>query len=535
MEAAENIDVLIVGAGPAGLMMAAQLLRFGIQPMIIDRKSGPDQKTKAIAIQARSLEYFDQLGLAEKLLQTGIPIQTVAISHAGQALETVDFSQIDTPPTAYPYVYLTSQKNTEKVLRDRLTERACPVYWETELTALQQDDSGADVMLASKGLVRPIRCQWVIGADGAGSFVRRSVHIPFEGKTYKGDFFLADVTLAEAPKPQIRLCLQRGSFLGIFSLGEQGNYRLMGTLPKTVQTSNGPLAYALIKKFVDRTYGSVLPVSTCHWINRFELHKRIASSFMQQRTFLIGDAAHIHSPLGGQGMNTGMHDAANLAWKLAGVIKGTMKPQLLNTYQQERMPIAKTILDTTDRLFSAVIGRHHTMMGLLSPFLLPMVFRFLSKDVRRLTKVFATLGQLDQQYRHSVISVHHSSATKVKAGDRLPYLSVFDEKLKEETHLHRWSKKSGFLLLILGTIGTMNIDLLGRWIKQHYPQDMHLFYLPFSERNREVFQQFEVLDAGVKMILVRPDMHIAFTSDALNIGLIENYMETGLGWKADRP
>jgi len=531
LEITKHTDVLIVGAGPSGLMMAAQLLRFGIQPTIIDAKQGPDRTSKAIAVHARTLELLRQMGLADQLLAEGFPCYGIQVQGRKKTLGSVEFAHVDQPHTAFPFILLVGQEKTEKLLIDRLTAHACPVVWETRLLSLRQDDRSATVELMHDGIVQRWKCNWLIGADGAGSAVRNGLGIPFEGKRYIGKFFLADVYIEGAYNRLVHFFLPRSRFLGIFPLGAEGRYRLVGMLPENEEWQHKTaIQYADIKPLVDEAVGFELPVSRCLWVSRFLLHKRMAEQFARQRCFLIGDAAHIHSPIGGQGMNSGMQDAVNLAWKLAGVVSGRMGPQVLHTYQQERMPVAKTVVHATDRAFGLAM-RLRTWLSPLRDILLSTGMRYVGGNPHLLEKVFDTVAQLTIHYRKAGLAIHHATGRRVQAGDRLPFLTVFDEKAKTQTDLHRWCEKPGFVLLLLGTINHHHLNIIGQWMRQKYPREMHFYYLPYSLRNQQVFDTFEVKPDGTKIILVRPDMHIGYINDMLNISLIDTYMEEVIGWK----
>lgn len=532
VESTRHTDVLIVGAGPSGLMMAAQLLRFGVQPTIIDAKSGPDRTSKAFAVHARSLELFRQMGLADALLSLGNPIYGMQLQRGMKPLGGLDFAQIDHPGTAFPFVYFVGQDKIEKHLIDRLTENACPVKWETRLISLRQDDKEVSVALKQRDeVVQQWRCKWVIGADGANSAVRAHTNIPFEGQSHPRRFFLADVQIKGADNRRIHFFLSAKGFLGVFPYGSDERYRLMGPLPATDRLNvDTPLHYADIKPLVDKAMGFELPVDRCLWINRFFFHRRIAESFARQRCFLIGDAAHIHSPIGGQGMNSGLQDAVNLAWKLAGVVNGRMNPRLLHTYEQERVPVAKATQRDTDRTFGWIKAMPFWMTS-LSDYLCVWTIRFIGRKPGLLKRMFDWLAQLDIHYRNATLAVHYATGRHIRAGDRLPFLPVFDEKTKKQTDLHRWCEKPGFVLLILGTVSHHHLHIIGRWIQQKYPRQMHLYYLPFSPQNKPVFDTFEVNPEGTKTVLVRPDMHIGYINDVLNVGLIDTYMEEAVGWQ----
>lgn len=529
VESTKHTDVLIVGAGPSGLMMAAQLLRFGVQPKIIDAKRGPDRASKAIAVQARSLELFRQMGLADRLLEAGMPCYGIQVQGQRRPLGKVDFARMENPDTAFPFLHIVGQDRTEKLLLARLTEKACPVDWETRLVSLRQDDNGVQVVLEHEGAAERWACRWLIGADGAGSMVRECLGIRFEGRRYDGRFFLADVVIRDGHHRHVHFFVRERALLGIFPFNGQDRYRIVGELPDDLAQQR-QLAYGDVKLVVDRALGFELPVTQCLWISGFSMHRRTAEQFSRQRCFLVGDAAHVHSPVGGQGMNTGLQDAANLAWKLAGVLQGRMATKVLHSYQLERMPVAREVSETTDRALRLLTGVPRWLRP-LREVLLAKGLGFLAAKTGRLRKVFGRMAQLDVHYRRSALTVHHATDSGVRAGDRLPFIAVFDEKTKTHTDLHRWCEKPGFILLVLGTISHHQLNVIGQWVRQRYPRQMHLYYLPFSANNQRVFDIFAVKPTGTKTVLIRPDMYIAYINDMLNMGLIDTYMEGVLGWQ----
>lgn len=254
----------------------------------------------------------------------------------------------------------------------------------------------------------------------------------------------------------------------------------------------------------------------------------MAVKFRDQRCFLIGDAAHIHSPVGGQGMNTGLQDAYNLAWKLAGVINGQMREKILNSYANERMPVAKDLLNSTDRAFNIIMSANW-FTSLFKKWILPKVLTTAWKSKRLRTLFFKGVSQIAISYRDSNINLHLSKATKIKAGDRLPYLKVYDEKKEIETDLHEWCSKPGFTLIILGKFDEMYLFTLAKWITNKYPGILNFFYLPPSGKNVDVFNAFEADPHRQKAIIVRPDMYIGYLNDVVDIGMMDNYLQQVAG------
>jgi hypothetical protein len=256
----------------------------------------------------------------------------------------------------------------------------------------------------------------------------------------------------------------------------------------------------------------------------------MADKFRVQQCFLIGDAAHIHSPAGGQGMNTGLQDAYNLAWKLAGVINGQIRSNILDSYADERMPVAKRLLNSTDKAFNIALSSNWFALF----FKKHILFRILRTVWQRRTLqpvFFKAVSQIGISYRDSKVNLHLSKGTKIKAGDRLPYLKVYDEKKETETDLHEWCGKPGFTLIILGKLDEMFLFTLAKWISDNHPGILNFFYLPPSGKNVDVFNALEADPHKQKAIIVRPDMYIGYMNDVVDIGMMDNYLQNVVGMR----
>lgn len=526
--AGKHTEVLIVGAGPAGLMMAAQLLRHGIRPTIIDQRTGPDKRSKALVLQGRTLEFFRQLGLANQVMAHGTACEGIQIQEGKTVWGHVDFDEATPPRGHFPALLTVSQMQVESVLTQFLTENTCAIRWETTLLSLSQNDHQAHVELGNAEVRDTWRCDWVIGADGADSRVRTLAGIPLSEEGGPMPLFLAEMQLEEARNRRIHLFLSREQqFLALFPMDGTGNYRLVGVAPAGTATNEG--AFAPIKRWIDGMLGFELPIAQARWNTKIGLRRQSAASLRQQRCFLVGDAAHVF-PYGlGLGLNIGMQEAANLGWKLAGVVRGQHKQETLFSYQQEREEAVTRAGAMAASAWRVLADRPWTTNKWFWGAFRKRLQRELSKP-RSVASLEGDLAQWDVGYPGSPLSVHHSTQFSVRAGDRLPYLPLFDEKQQSETDLHGWCAKPGFVLLVLGTVGHHNLRLIGQWMKQKYPRDMHLYYLPYSDRNKVVFDRFAMRQTMTKMVLVRPDMHIAYINDTLNTGLVDNYMEGVMGW-----
>jgi hypothetical protein len=321
--------------------------------------------------------------------------------------------------------------------------------------------------------------------------------------------------------------LSEKGFTGFFPLPEENGYRLIGTLPDKL-SDNGQLQIEDVLPFASKLSGFQIDIKACDWFTTYKLHHRVAEKFRLNNCFLIGDAAHIHSPVGGQGMNTGLQDAYNLAWKLAAVINGQIETTILDTYEQERMMVAKDLLKTTDRAFNLIMSKN-IFVSFFKKHLLAQLLNWLWSKENIRKRFFSIVSQIAINYRSSRLSLHLSHATTVKAGDRLPYLKIFDEKKHEETDLHAWCAKPGFTLLAFGKLQDFDLFAIAKWITQQYAQIVNFYYLPPSPKNQQVFDAFEIKEGQQKAIIVRPDMYIGFINDWIDMEKMDNYLKNVVG------
>jgi 2-polyprenyl-6-methoxyphenol hydroxylase-like FAD-dependent oxidoreductase len=526
-----HTKVLIVGAGPSGLMMAAQLLRHGVIPVIIDIKQGPTNQSKALAVQARSLEIYRQMGIVDKALQGGKQANGMVMHQEGKEVTSISLTDVGKQQTPFPFVHLYQQSKNERLLLDVLTQNCCPVYWDTTLISLKQTAQQVEVALQSGTDTKCLTCDYVVGADGAHSAVRKQSNIPFNGDTYANEFFLADLELDNKELTGTEVALYRGKagLSAFFPLPERNSYRIIGNVPKASE-GKPDLQLEEVLPHLRALTGIPVKVVNENWFTTYKLHHRMADKFNQGRCFLIGDAAHIHSPVGGQGMNTGLQDAYNLGWKLAGVVNGQLKEAILDSYAAERMPIARTLLNTTDKLFKMVISTNWFIV-FFNKWIMPKATVLVWKSERLRAEFFKRIAQINISYRDSNINLNLSTAKGIKAGDRLPYLKVFDEKKQEETDLHQWCFKPGFTLIVFGKLQEIDLFTLAKWITQNYP-GLNFYYLPPSAKNSEIFKTFEIGEGRKKALIVRPDMHIGFLNDVVDIDMMDNYLRNIVGIQA---
>lgn len=344
-----NLDALVVGAGPVGLTMAAELKRHGLSCRIVDMNEGPSLWSKAQIIHARTLEALDDAGLVGRILERGRPVTGASLfSPAMERIGGFTISEID---SHYPYLMSLSQRETEIALAEALEGKGVRVERKTRLASFTQDAQGVTATLAREGgKTEEVQAAYLLGCDGAHSAVRKGLELPFEGSTYPVRIMQADVHI-DLPVPvtdEIGIFLGPNGMMGLFPLPGDKRYRMLTFLAPDEPDYELPVELASFQKLMAARGPAGTQVSDPAWMIDFRIHCRIAPRYRQGRVFLAGDAAHIHSPAGGQGMNMGIQDAYNLAWKLALVHRGRGKEILLDSYEAERRPVAEATLRMTD-------------------------------------------------------------------------------------------------------------------------------------------------------------------------------------------
>lgn len=489
-------EVLIAGAGPTGLLLALWLTRLGVRVQVVDPKSGPTTETRAIAVQARTLEFYDQLGLGREALSRGRHAAGLRLWTRGRARAGVDLHGAGAGLTAHPDIFILTQDQNEALLLGQLEALGGGVEWGTALTGLTQDVGGVTATLEGGGEIRTLRTAYLAGCDGAGSVVRRSLGVPLSGGTYPQRFYVADVT-ASGPLSgdRVNVSLDDDQFLAFFPMPGLDRWRVVGQVPAELGEA---VTFETVRPQIDSQ--RIAQVSAVHWFSTYRVHHRVADSFQVGRAFLLGDAAHVHSPVGGQGMNTGLGDAANLAWKLAQTLCGAA-PELLATYGPERRPFAVSLVNTTDRVFSGVVDpsplarvvRTRVIPALLGLFSRPAV-------VRRWA--FGRLSQLLIHYPHSLLSV--GRAGRVRGGDRLPWVPLAGGSNLGALQSLRWQ---------VHVYGTPSPDLLTWCAVRELP--LHAFAFTAAARRAGLVRN--------ACCLVRPDGYVGLALSRFNLQEAEAY------------
>jgi 2-polyprenyl-6-methoxyphenol hydroxylase-like FAD-dependent oxidoreductase len=416
-------DVLIVGAGPTGLVLALWLTRMGVRVRIVDKTAEPGTTSRALAVQARTLELYSQMGIADAVIERGRKTVAVNLWVAGKKMAHAVFGEMGAGLSPFPYALIFPQDEHERLLIGRLAEAGVEVERRTELLSFEAANGRVLARLKRPdGASETCETAYIAGCDGAHSIVREALGIGFPGGEYAHLFYVADVQASGVTvNGELHVALDRTDFLAVFPLKGEGRARLVGTVSEEAERQHENLSWNDVSKRVIEWIR--IDVERVNWFSTYRVHHRVADHFRKGCAFLLGDAAHIHSPVGGQGMNTGIGDAVNLAWKLAAVLHGHADASLLDSYEPERIAFARRLVATTDQAFTGVTspGAIARLMRLhLVPLLFPVFFAL--KTMRRF--MFRTVSQTAVNYRGSRLS--QGRAGTVHGGDRLPWVPAPD-------------------------------------------------------------------------------------------------------------
>lgn len=523
------IRVLVVGAGPTGLTAALELARHGVEVRIIDRAPEPAVTSRALVVQPRTLEIFDDMGVIDEAVAAGNTAAGIAVTFR-TAKVRLDFSEVLDGPvnhTAYPSLRTLSQNDTERVLTEALAKRGVEVERGLALTDLTQD---GDVVTASvrgpDGSTETLRCQWLLGCDGAHSAVRKAIGLPFEGSTYSDEFIMADAKLDwDLPDGDLYAFPGPAGFFAAFAMPGEHRFRIFGNVPRGPDGPSAEYSEPTHEEFqamMDERLPFPATVVEEYWVTRYRLHCRSVPRYRDGRVFLAGDSAHVHSPAGAQGMNTGIQDAYNLAWKLALVVRGLADEPLLDSYQAERHPVGVWLLRTTDRMFSVISGQSwlsRTIRGKIAP---QLASRVLTRESFRRWFV-GLLAQLRLRYPDSPLNRDQGAGWRdaPKPGDRAREAEVLLDGQRARVHeVLRGTRHTVLLFTGLDDQAMPAVELcrIAERIERAYPELVTARVISaerfadhpatLADPDRTAHRQYDIEQAGA--FVVRPDGYIGY-------------------------
>ena len=502
-----NTEVIIVGAGPTGLALACQLIRHNIDFVIIDRKETTTPHSKAIGVQARSLEIYEQIGLADKLVALGARADGVRLVEGGEVRGHVELSDLGEGMSPYPFLLLVEQGLHEKMLYDFIKASGKDVRWQTALESFSQTEAGVTAIVkTADGAGATVEAKFLVGCDGAKSSVRNALGLTFEGSTFERLFYVADVDIDwEFPHDALMVFLMKTNLLAFFPMVGANRWRIVGTFPEEFAKDEGDILYEEIEQQIRKdTELPNLDITKVNWFSVYKVHSRRVNKFSNGRCFLAGDSAHIHTPAGAQGMNTGIQDGYNLAWKLAFVLRGRASLSLLETYDEERVANAKRLLQTTDRIFDFGASEE-PLIAFFRTRIFPYIAGFaLHFDaVKRF--IFPLVSQIGINYRKSSLSFERG-VFKVRAGDRLPFFTIDGASIYEKL------KEPKFHLLSF-------FDGTNRAPEFTENDSIEAFELPLYPNIAEIFGASKTFS-----VLVRPDNYIGLITEDLSGEDLRQYL-----------
>jgi 2-polyprenyl-6-methoxyphenol hydroxylase-like FAD-dependent oxidoreductase len=535
----DAVDVLVVGAGPTGLTLAAELAALGVRLRVIDRARDRVHESRALAIQPRTLEVLAGLGITDQLVETGNKAVRMHV-HAGRRDTSVPLFDLGLADTAYPFLLFLSQAETERIIGSQLAKMGVVIERGLELVGLQPDEEAVTAQLRHvDGREEQISARYVVGADGAHSTVREVSGIGFEGSSYPQTFVLADSEADGVSSDAAHAFLSDRGMLFFFPLGSPASWRLLVMRPPGDPTPpDAPVTLDDVQALSDSYTGGTVRLHDPIWITNFRLHHRAASHYRAGRIFLAGDAAHIHSPAGAQGMNTGIQDAVNLAWKLAYTVRGYANPAILDTYEPERAPVGRMVLRFTDRAFTIATSRNRFVRFArtrIAPLMIPLALR---PKISR-SYAFRTLSQLAIRYRASPLSLNGPGSPRggPLAGDRLPDGPVLCDG--QRSTLHAAIATPGWHLLRCGPSDAWSAAELAS-IRDPYTRLVTVHHLSATDGlgtlhdvDGRLLRRLGVRSGDSAQYLVRPDGHIAYRSGASDDDGLIRYLHRWLPLAAE--
>lgn len=523
----KNVDVLVVGAGPVGLMTALCVATQGLSCRIIDAAPEPEKESRAIGIQSRTLEVFEMGGFVEEFLDLGHPLKAFNLhGRAGERIMTIDLSRI---PSRYRYILTLPQDQTERILTERLRLAGVEVERPLKLRSFEDDGAKVRAQVMGEGSDElEIECDWLIGCDGAHSRVRQVLGLQFSGQEYDLQFMLADVQVRTKLSEDMGYGFSRpDGLVAVFPMGN-GHWRLIADNPEPGWEQRERPSFEEWQTILDRRVSVPMEISDPNWMAYFQVNARIVERLRKGRVFVLGDAAHIHSPALAQGMNTGLQDAWNLGWKLALVQKGLATPELVDSYEAERHPVEQNVLKITD-FTQTVVATTNSRTQAIRDFLAPLALRV--KPIGDLARM--RISELNINYRGSRIVENSFLPSGPHAGERAPDAEI--ELDGERRRLFSLFGREHVLLVLphprrgnsaLSAGVSERVDRIrGRFgsLLRVYPVVRTSSTADeILDRNGDIARSYGGITA---LYLVRPDGYIGYRSGLSQIAKLEGYLD----------
>lgn len=528
-----DVDVLVVGAGPTGLSLACQLQSLGVSFRVVDRLLDRVHESRALAMQPRTLEVLAQFGVTQTLIGAGNPGMRLAM-HLSKRTVSMGLFDIGIPDTSYPFILFISQAQTERILREHLAGRSVTIERGVELVGMQANADLVTCRLTDgSGAEKTVRTKYVVGCDGAHSTVRTLAGIGFEGSAYPQTFWLADLEVDGLEPNAVHAFPAAAGMMFFFPLGSPASWRMLAMRPSGAQAGTPTLEQ--LQEVTDSYASQRLVLHDPLWRSDFRIHLRSASHYQLGRVFVAGDAAHVHSPAGAQGMNTGIQDAINLGWKLALVAKGLAKPSLLQTYAPERGPVGKAVLRMSDRAFR-VATSESPLVRFARTRVVPVVAPLALKLKAGRAAAFRAISELGIGYRRSPLSINGAGSLRrgPRAGDRLPDGTV--SVSGKRSTLHAVVSQPVWHLLLCGPSTGWSLETVAE-IEKDWPELVQVQYLirgssqaELSDPDGMVLRRLGLDPGGSQaaIYLVRPDGHIGYRSGADGLQGAYDYLNSWL-------
>jgi 2-polyprenyl-6-methoxyphenol hydroxylase-like FAD-dependent oxidoreductase len=523
--ASQQPTVLIVGAGPTGMTAALELSRMGVPLRIIDRMPEPATTSRAIGVQSRTLELFEQRGLVASMLSKGNPATGGSIYGAGKRVFRLDFAHNG---SEYGMMLFISQAETEGILRAAIEKQNITIERNVEFIALSQAEHGDSVVAILKhsdGSIEEVRPSYLIDCEGAHSVARATMNLQFTGKTRVEDYVLGDLYVdGDLPDSDFHIFSSEHGFMGMFPMGNR-HFRLIASHPLSTPNKDTAPSQDEIQSIYNQRSHIPARFRDMSWSSWFRINSRMVDRLQVGRVFLGGDSAHIHSPAGGQGMNTGIQDMINLCWKLAYVIRGKADSKLLDTYSDDRVPVIKSVLSGTEGLTDMIGSESHMFRSVFShvaPWIAGTEFMQENSTER--------ISQLSLNYRNSPLSVSHHIVAGLDAGDRMPNLEVAvvggqgaPTHAPTTQRLYQLLNIDGFTLLLANLTNAEATHNAVQTTLAPWKNLLTAFSIASPAASKEHFEK--TFGTEPALILVRPDGYVAFLGTDTSLDSLAQYFE----------